>query len=90
MVVDANRTYGKDELHQRVMARERGRSETNVGHGIVIDEPTIDISALARSLGIEAEGPIDEIGALKVAFGRALARVKAGEPAVVEVRTAPD
>jgi thiamine pyrophosphate-dependent acetolactate synthase large subunit-like protein len=90
MVVDANRTYGKDELHQRVMARERGRSETNVGHGIVIDEPTIDIAALARSLGIEAEGPIDEIGALKVAFGRALARVKAGEPAVVEVRTAPD
>ncbi len=90
MVVDANRTYGKDELHQRVMARERGRSEANVGRGITIDEPTIDLAGLARSLGIAAEGPIEEPADLKLAFQRAVARVKAGEPAVVEVRTSPD
>jgi thiamine pyrophosphate-dependent acetolactate synthase large subunit-like protein len=89
-IVDANRTYGKDEQHQRVMARERGRSEANVGHGIVIDGPTIELAALARSLGIAAEGPIDEIGDLETALARAVAQVKAGEPAFVEVRTSPD
>jgi len=90
MIIDANRTYGKDELHQRVVAHERGRPLTNVGRGIVIDEPTIDLAALARSFGVAAEGPIDEIDELEAALGRAVARVAAGEPSVVEVRTAPD
>jgi thiamine pyrophosphate-dependent acetolactate synthase large subunit-like protein len=90
IVVDANRTYGKDELHQRVVAKERGRPETNVGSGIVIDQPTIDLAGLARSLGIAAEGPVEEIGELERALERAVARVKAGEPSVVEVRTTPD
>lgn len=90
MIVDANRTYGKDELHQRVVARERGRSDANVGRGIAIDEPTIDLAGLARSLGIAAEGPIEDIRELELALHRAVARVTAGEPSVVEVRTSPD
>jgi thiamine pyrophosphate-dependent acetolactate synthase large subunit-like protein len=90
MIVDANRTYGKDEQHQRVVARERGRPEGNTGHGILINRPVVDHAALARSLGVAAEGPIDDLHELRVALERALARVTAGEPALVEVRTAPD
>jgi thiamine pyrophosphate-dependent acetolactate synthase large subunit-like protein len=90
MIVDANRTYGKDEQHQRVVARERGRPESNTGRGILIDRPDVDHAALARALGVAAEGPIDDLHELRVALERALARVAAGEPALVEVRTAPD
>jgi thiamine pyrophosphate-dependent acetolactate synthase large subunit-like protein len=90
MIVDANRTYGKDELHQRVVARERGRPETNVGRGITLDEPVIDLAALARAQGIAADGPITKIGELELALKRAVARVTAGEPSLVEVRTSPD
>jgi thiamine pyrophosphate-dependent acetolactate synthase large subunit-like protein len=89
MVVDANRTYGKDELHQRVLARERGRPEDRVHHGIAIDTPAIEIADLARSLGVAAEGPVHDLDGLRAAMARAVQRVRAGEPAVVEVRTAP-
>jgi thiamine pyrophosphate-dependent acetolactate synthase large subunit-like protein len=89
MVVDNNRTYGKDEQHQRVLARERGRPEENVFRGIAIDEPTVDLTGLARSLGVSAEGPIREFADLPPALARAVGRVRAGEPAVVEVHTHP-
>jgi benzoylformate decarboxylase/acetolactate synthase-1/2/3 large subunit len=90
VIVDSNRTYGKDELHQRVVARERGRPEHNVGRGIALDEPTVDVAALARSMGITATGPIVAIDELETALARAVAAVAAGEPALVDVRTAPD
>jgi len=89
MVVDNNRTYGKDEQHQRVLAKERGRPEANVLRGIAIDGPAVDLTGLARSLGVSAEGPIADFADLAPAFARAVERVRAGEPAVVEVRTHP-
>jgi thiamine pyrophosphate-dependent acetolactate synthase large subunit-like protein len=90
VVVDANRTYGKDEQHQRVLAKERGRPPENAGAGILIDGPAVDHGALARSLGVHGDGPIDDLDTLKAAFTRAVERAEAGEPALVEVRTAPD
>ena len=90
VVVDANRTYGKDELHQTVVAKERGRPTTNVGRGIVLDGPVIDHAAMARSLGVTAEGPVETLDELEAALTRALAAVDASEPALVEVRTALD
>ena len=90
VIVDSNRTYGKDELHQRVVARERGRPEANVGRGIAIDAPAIDLAGLARSLGLAAQGPVDDLRDFALAVQRAIATVVAGEPALVEVRTALD
>ncbi|HEU0235877.1 MAG TPA: thiamine pyrophosphate-dependent enzyme, partial [Candidatus Limnocylindrales bacterium] len=89
MVIDNNRTYGKDEQHQRVLAKERGRPEANVLRGIAIDGPAVDLTGLARSLGVAAEGPITDFVDLAPALARAVERVRAGEPAVVEVRTHP-
>jgi len=90
MVIDNNRTYGKDEQHQRVLAKERGRPEENVFRGIAIDGPTVDLTGLARSLGVSAEGPIADFADLAPALARAVDRARAGEPAVVEVRTHPN
>ncbi len=90
MVVDSNRSYFQDERHQRAMARNRERPVERVGVGIEIDKPAIDHAGLARSLGIDAVGPIEDMPALESALARAVAQVKAGEPIVLDVRTSPN
>jgi thiamine pyrophosphate-dependent acetolactate synthase large subunit-like protein len=90
MVVDSNRSYFQDERHQRAMARNRERPVERVGVGIEIDRPAIDHAGLARSFGIDAIGPIEDIGALEAALARAVAQVRAGEPIVLDVRTSPN
>jgi thiamine pyrophosphate-dependent acetolactate synthase large subunit-like protein len=89
VVADANRTYGKDEQHQRVLARERGRPDDRVGVGIALDGPVVDLAGLARSFGIEASGPVVDLDGLRDAVRRAIEVVRSGEPALVEVRTDP-
>jgi thiamine pyrophosphate-dependent acetolactate synthase large subunit-like protein len=89
VVADANRTYGKDEQHQRAVARERGRSDERVMRGIGLEDPVVDLAGLARSFGVDAVGPIVGPAELVPALRRAVEVVEAGEPAFVEVRTAP-
>jgi thiamine pyrophosphate-dependent acetolactate synthase large subunit-like protein len=89
VVVDSNRSYFQDERHQRAVARQRGRPPERVGMGITIDDPAVDLAALARSLGIAAQGPIEDYAALEAALGWAVARVRAGEPVLLDVRTTP-
>ena len=88
-IVDSNRTYFQDERHQRAMARNRDRPVERVGVGIEIDDPAIDHAGLARSLGVTAFGPVTDIADLGPALARAVDAVRAGEPAVVDVRTSP-
>jgi thiamine pyrophosphate-dependent acetolactate synthase large subunit-like protein len=88
-VVDSNRAYFQDERHQRAMAANRGRPPERVAVGIAIDDPAVDQASLARSLGIAAEGPIEDYDELRSALGRAVGRVRAGEPMLLDVRTSP-
>jgi acetolactate synthase-1/2/3 large subunit len=90
MVVDSNRSYFQDERHQRAMARNRARPVERVGIGIEIDKPAIDHAGLARSLGVDAIGPIEDMAGLASALERAVAQVKSGEPIVLDVRTSPN
>ena len=50
-----------------------------------IDDPAIDFAAMARSMGCHGEGPITDPKDLGPALIRAIAAVKAGQPAVVDV-----
>jgi benzoylformate decarboxylase/acetolactate synthase-1/2/3 large subunit len=53
--------------------------------GTAIENPNIDFAGLARAQGVWAEGPIGEPAALGPALARAVAVVKRGEPALVDV-----
>ena len=86
-IVDGNRSYSKDEQHQRVVAKERGRNLEHSSRGVVFDEPAIDHAGLAKSLGVWSHGPVTDAAELRSAFAKAIEVVAAGEPAVVEVRT---
>ena len=55
----------------------------------MIREPAPDYAKIAQGYGVYAEGPIGDPAALGPAFERALARVRAGEPALVDVVSQP-
>ena len=71
-VIFNNRSYYNDEEHQEVVARQRGRPVQNKGIGMRLDDPGVDLAALARSYGLHGEGPVTDPDALQPALRRAL------------------
>ncbi len=49
-----------------------------------LDDPPPDFASLARSMGWYAEGPIDQPGEVAAALQRAIAKVKSGQPALLD------
>ncbi len=88
-VIANNRSYYNDEVHQERVARMRGRPVENKWIGQRMDDPEIDIAAIALAQGAHAFGPIRDHGALKEAYEAAIAIVENGGVAVVDVRVEP-
>jgi thiamine pyrophosphate-dependent acetolactate synthase large subunit-like protein len=88
-VMNNNRAYHEEVMHlQRIAGRrERGIDRAHIGN--VINEPAIDFAKLAQSMGIYAEGPINNPASLAPAIRRAIATVKGGEPALIDVVMQP-
>jgi thiamine pyrophosphate-dependent acetolactate synthase large subunit-like protein len=86
IVVYNNRSYGKDERHQEVIARARGRSVDKVGIGIHIDHPTINFAALAEAQGVQGIGPVEDPDTLFEELQRAAQTVRSDRrPVLVDV-----
>ena len=89
MVMHNNRGYYQEVMHlQRMAALHRRRPDTAL-IGNEIDNPAIDYAKLAQAHGVWAEGPISNPALLKPALQRALAVVKSGRPALVDVVCQP-
>src|SRR3546814_12647010 len=69
------------------MANRLERGIDRAGIGTTIADPDVDFASLARGLGVWAEGSIDRPGDLAGSLERALAVVKTGRPALVDVIT---
>jgi len=84
IVMYNNRAYYNDWEHQIHVAEHRGTpvERAHIGQDIVAPEP--DFATLARSCGWYAEGPIEQPKDIAAALRRAIARVKAGQPALVD------
>ncbi len=82
-----NRAYYNDWEHQLRMAKQRGTPESRAHIGMDLDDPAPDFASLARSMGWYAEGPIDKPGDIAAALKRAIAKVKAGQPALIDTIT---
>ena len=89
LVVHNNRAYHAEVMVVQRMCGARGRSLANAHIGSVITDPDINYAQMARAYGMHGEGPVDRPGDLAGAFGRALARVRNGEPALVDVVSQP-
>jgi acetolactate synthase-1/2/3 large subunit len=85
MVVHNNRAYHQEVMHLQKMAGLHDRRMDTAAIGTTIENPNIDYAKLAQSMGVWGEGPITNPAAIGPALSRALAVVKRGEPAVVDV-----
>lgn len=87
VVMYNNRAYFNDWEHQIRMARRRGTPIERAYIGMDLDEPPPDFASMARSMGWYAEGPIDRPDEVAAALRRAIAKVKAGQPALIDTLT---
>jgi acetolactate synthase-1/2/3 large subunit len=88
-VMHNNRAYHQEVMHVQRMAARHQRGISQSGIGTTLTDPNIDYAKIAQGMGLYAEGPITEAKDLGPAIGRALAVVKRGEPALVDVVTQP-
>ena len=84
-VVHNNRGYQAEVMIVQRMCANRGRGTDRAHIGTTIDSPDVNYKQIAQGYGLYAEGPIVNPNDLAPAFQRALARVRAGEPALVDV-----
>jgi len=89
MIVCNNRSYFNDERHQEQIAVKRGRPAENRWIGQRIDDPDIDIAAMARAQGAFAIGPVTKSAELIAAVARGVAAVQAGGVCVIDARVLP-
>jgi acetolactate synthase-1/2/3 large subunit len=88
-VMHNNRSYHEERMYLALLSakydRDMGRSDI----GTALSGPNIDYASIAKGYGLYAEGPITDPKDLGPALKRAIARVKAGEPALLDVVTQP-
>ena len=89
MVMHNNRAYHQELMHLQRMANRHNRGADRAHIGTTITEPNIDYAKVAQGMGVYAEGPIERPADLAPALKRAVAAVKRGEPALVDVVTQP-
>ena len=78
IVVADNRSYFNDEMHQERVAEMRSRPAENRWIGQRIDDPRIDLVAMARAQGFEAEAPVTTTETLAKALKRGAEIVRRG------------
>ena len=70
IVVADNRSYFNDEMHQERVAQMRSRPAQNRWIGQRIDDPRVDLVAMARAQGFDSEAPVSTTEALAKALKR--------------------
>jgi acetolactate synthase-1/2/3 large subunit len=85
MIMHNNRAYHQEVMHLQKMAALHNRRMDQASVGTTIENPNIDFAKLAQSMGVYSEGPITNPAAVGPALVKALAVVKRGEPALVDV-----
>jgi acetolactate synthase-1/2/3 large subunit len=88
-IVQNNRAYHQEYMYLQAMAARLGRGIENTKIGTTITDPNVDYATVARGFGVHGEGPITDPAQLGPALKRALAVVKSGQPALIDVVTDP-
>jgi acetolactate synthase-1/2/3 large subunit len=84
-IVQNNRAYHQELMYLQAMAARHGRGIENTAIGTTITDPNVDYATVARGFGVHGEGPISDPNELGPALKRAIAVVKSGQPALVDV-----
>jgi acetolactate synthase-1/2/3 large subunit len=84
-VVHNNRGYHQEKMVIQRMANRRQRGIDRAHIGCALDDPFIDYAVMAKGLGVASFGPVTDPGDLGPTLKKAVAVVKRGEPALVDV-----
>jgi acetolactate synthase-1/2/3 large subunit len=87
--VHNNRAYHQEYMYLQAMAARHARGIERAHIGTTLTDPNIDYATVARGFGVHGEGPVTDPRELAGALSRALAVVRRGEPALVDVVTDP-
>jgi acetolactate synthase-1/2/3 large subunit len=88
-IMNNNRGYHQEVMHLQRMACRHNRDLTKARIGTAIEDPNIDYAKLAESMGWYAEGSITNPNDVGPALKRAIARVEAGQPALLDTVMQP-
>lgn len=88
-LVSNNCSFYNDEIHQERVARERRRPVENKWIGQRMNEPEIDIAAMARAQGLLGIGPVHTTRELVDAVTAAVKAAKAGASVLIDARVSP-
>jgi thiamine pyrophosphate-dependent acetolactate synthase large subunit-like protein len=86
-VMHNNRGYGQETMLVQGLANRRNRGIDTAHIGTAIDDPPIDYARLAAGMGVWSTGPITDPAKLAPALKQAVAVVRRGQPALVDVVT---
>lgn len=89
IVMHNNRAYHQEVMEVQRMADVHERGITRAGIGTTLVDPFIDYGKLAQSMGMHGSAAISDPKDLAPALREAIAVVKSGEPALVNVLTQP-
>lgn len=89
IVVADNRSYYNDEMHQERVALMRSRPPQNRWIGQRIDDPPVDLIAMAQAQGFEGEPPVSTSEALAAALERGARVVAKGGRYVIDSLVQP-
>jgi acetolactate synthase-1/2/3 large subunit len=88
-IVHNNGGWHQELMHIQRVAYRHNRGLDRFTIGTTLRNPPVDFGMLARSMGVHGEGPIKDPKDLRPAMQRALAVVKSGEPALIDVIMQP-
>ncbi|MGX1309453.1 thiamine pyrophosphate-dependent acetolactate synthase large subunit-like protein [Amorphus suaedae] len=88
-IVNNNRAFHNDVEHQEAVARRRNRPVENKSIGMALEDPPLDLVAIAKGHGCRAFGPVRRIEDLAAALEEAFAAALAGGPVVLDVEVLP-
>ena len=89
VLVNNNRSYFNDELHQDTVARRRGRNVNNRWIGLRMEDPAPDIAKLAEGQGAVGIGPVKTVAEVRAAISKGVAVLKSGGVSVIDFHVEP-
>jgi thiamine pyrophosphate-dependent acetolactate synthase large subunit-like protein len=89
VLIDNNRSYFNDELHQENVAKARGREVKNRWIGLRMEDPMPDIAMLARAQGAVGIGPVVSAEDVAPALEQGVGVLKQGGVCVIDFHVDP-
>jgi thiamine pyrophosphate-dependent acetolactate synthase large subunit-like protein len=89
ILIDNNRSYFNDELHQDNVARRRGREPANRWIGLRMEDPLPNIAKMAEAQGATGIGPIAKSSDVRAAIEKGVSILKQGGVCVIDFHVDP-